>query len=173
MTLFATALAETTELSTTLEGLTTEEAAVAGVITGTVIGAVAILAIIWLILQIIADWKIFTKAGEAGWKSIIPFYNYYVEYKLCWNGLYGLIFGVLYIVVNLITRQNATDLPTWQTILLFAGLVVMAVLHWIESQKLAKAFGKGFGYGLCLFFLGSIARLALGFGKARYVGKSL
>lgn len=27
------------------------------------------------ILLIVAQWKIFTKAGEKGWKSIIPIYN--------------------------------------------------------------------------------------------------
>ncbi|MCD8169035.1 MAG: DUF5684 domain-containing protein, partial [Clostridiales bacterium] len=25
------------------------------------------------------------KAGEAGWKSLIPFYNSYILYKLTWN----------------------------------------------------------------------------------------
>lgn len=172
MTLFGTALAETTELTNALEGLTKEEAAAAGVITGAVVGVMAVLAIAWIILQIIADWKIFTKAGEAGWKSIIPFYNYVVEYRLCWDAIPGAVFAVLYLAVNLISRGNTANLPTWQTILLFAALVVMAVLHWIESGKLAKAFGKGLGYTLCLFFCGPIARLALGFGKARFVGKA-
>ena len=40
---------------------------------------------IWLliaIVAIIAYWKIFTKAGEAGWKSIIPFYNVYTLLKI-------------------------------------------------------------------------------------------
>jgi hypothetical protein len=27
-------------------------------------------------------WKIFEKAGEAGWKSIIPIYNVYIMYKI-------------------------------------------------------------------------------------------
>ena len=49
----------------------------------------------------------------------------------------------------------------------------MAVLHCIESQKLSRAFGKGTGFGLCLFLFGPIARLVLGFGKARYVGRAL
>ena len=166
MTLFATALAEATELTTALEGLPAEEAAAA-------VGISAVLGIAWAILQIIADWRIFTKAGEAGWKSIIPIYNYYVEYGLCWNSLFGLVFGALYIAINWSTGGNAAGLPTWQSVLLFAGMVVMAVLHCIESQKLSKAFGKGTGFGVCLFLFGPIARLVLGFGKARYIGKAL
>ena len=34
--------------------------------------AYALFAFIFYILQVIAYWKIFTKAGEEGWKSIIP-----------------------------------------------------------------------------------------------------
>jgi hypothetical protein len=41
-----------------------------------------IIAIVWGILAIVAMWKIFTKAGEAGWKSIIPIYNVYIMYKI-------------------------------------------------------------------------------------------
>ena len=172
MTLFTTALAEATELTTALEGLTTEEAAAAGAIAGTAFGVTAVLGIVWLVLQIIADWRIFTKAGEAGWKSIIPIYNYYVEYRLCWKSVFGLVFGVLYFIINLNSEVKAASLPTWQSVLLFVIIIVMAVLHAIESQKLSKAFGKGTGFGLCLFFFGPIARLVLGFGKARYVGKA-
>jgi len=85
----------------------------------------------------------------------------------------GLVYGALYIAINWTTRGNAAGLPTWQSVLLFAGMVVMAVLHCIESQKLSKAFGKGTGFGVCLFLFGPIARLVLGFGNARYIGKAL
>ena len=51
-------------------------------------------------------------------------------------------------------------------------VVVMRVPHIIQSLKLAKAFGKGTGFGVCLILFGPIARLVLGFGSARYVGNS-
>ena len=41
-----------------------------------------VVSIIWCVLIIIAMWKIFEKAGEAGWKSIIPIYNVYIMYKI-------------------------------------------------------------------------------------------
>lgn len=37
------------------------------------------------ILVIVAMWKIFQKAGEPGWKAIIPFYNSYTMYKIVWD----------------------------------------------------------------------------------------
>ena len=41
-----------------------------------------VVAIIIAILQIVAMWKIFTKAGEKGWKSIIPIYNIVILFKI-------------------------------------------------------------------------------------------
>ena len=38
--------------------------------------------IIALVVAIVAYWKIFTKAGEAGWKSLIPIYNSVVLFKI-------------------------------------------------------------------------------------------
>ena len=36
-------------------------------------------------LTILANWLMFMKAGEAGWKSIIPVYNTYTAYKIAWT----------------------------------------------------------------------------------------
>ena len=36
------------------------------------------------ILFVIGMWKMFAKAGEPGWASIIPFYNLYVLFKITW-----------------------------------------------------------------------------------------
>lgn len=41
------------------------------------LGTIFILVIGWYILQVVAYWKIFEKAGEPGWKAIVPFYNTY------------------------------------------------------------------------------------------------
>ena len=47
-------------------------------ILGIILAGLAIygtLCLIWYIILAIANWRIFTKAGEAGWKSIIPILN--------------------------------------------------------------------------------------------------
>ena len=41
-----------------------------------------ILEIIFYILVIIGQWKMFEKAGESGWKALIPIYNLYILYKI-------------------------------------------------------------------------------------------
>lgn len=66
-------------------------------------------AIIAMIIIIISHWFIFKKAGEEGWKAIIPFYNSYTLCKIAigngWPFLIGLIpyvnivFGIYIIVM--------------------------------------------------------------------------
>lgn len=41
-----------------------------------------IVLLILLILLVVAYWKMFTKAGVAGWKSLIPLYNVYIAFKI-------------------------------------------------------------------------------------------
>ena len=38
--------------------------------------------LVLIILQIIANWVLFKKAGHAGWKSLIPFYSLYTKIKI-------------------------------------------------------------------------------------------
>lgn len=56
------------------------------------LGSILILVIGWYILQVVAYWQIFEKAGEPGWKAIIPCYNTYTQYNLpgtpTFTGLY-------------------------------------------------------------------------------------
>lgn len=103
-----------------------------------------IFSIIVAVIAIIAMWKVFTKAGEEGWKSIIPIYNMVVLFKIA--GLNPLMV-LLYLVP-------------------IANVVVMILLN----IKLAKAFGKGGGFAAGLIFLNTIFMLILGFGDAQYVG---
>lgn len=47
-----------------------------------------ILGIVWYLLVVIGAWKMFEKAGEAGWKAIIPIYNMYIVFKFAWQTMY-------------------------------------------------------------------------------------
>ncbi len=168
--LFATAMAEeATGLSQALEGVTAEQAMVAGSIIGAMLGVFLVLGIVYFILRVIADWKIFTKAGVAGWKSLIPFLCDYEEYKLCWKGSLGLVAAVCLAFINYVTTRVKS--PNNGMVILMGVLAILGlVLSFIQSQRLSRAFGKGAGFGVGLFLLGPIFRLILGFGSARYVG---
>lgn len=107
--------------------------------------ASSIITLVICVAVIVANWKIFEKAGEAGWKSLIPFYNSYILYKIAMgNG--------------------------WFFLLVFIPVVGALIASVLISIKLAKAFGKGVGFMVGLFFLAPIFRLILGFGSADYQG---
>lgn len=105
---------------------------------------VNVVALIIVVLIIVAMWKIYEKAGEAGWKAIIPFYNSYVAYSIFWGN--GWLF-----LLTLIPVVN----------------VVMGILL---AHKMSKAFGHGIGFTLGLIVFPYIFRLILGFNSDEYLG---
>ena len=101
-------------------------------------------AIMWVLL-VVAQWKIFTKAGEDGWKSIIPIYNMYITFR--------------------IAGRNG-----WWLLALFVPLVNVFVLLMLGID-LAKHFGKSTAFGVVALWLFSVVGyLLLGYGDAEYVG---
>lgn len=97
------------------------------------------------VFLIYSIWRVFTKANQPGWACLIPFYNFYIMLKIA-------------------------NKPGWWLILMFIPFVnfVIAIL---ASIGLAKAFGKGEGFGLGLAFLGFIFFPILAFGDAEYQGQ--
>ena len=64
------------------------------------LGLVAIILIVLaflgpIILKIVAKWRIFEKAGEYGWASLIPFYNNYIFHEITWEN--GWLFLTSYV----------------------------------------------------------------------------
>lgn len=122
----------------------------------------------WMVLNIIADWLLFKKALKPGWHSLIPFLNTYDEYDICWSGNMGILYLLLFLGIQMVPQD------TESTMLVFlAGIasLVMLVLHFRESIKLAKSFGKGTGYGIFLFFFDRVGRIILGLGDSKYIGR--
>jgi hypothetical protein len=101
-----------------------------------------VVSLAWLVLILVAGWKMYVKAGQAGWVSIIPFLN---------------VFGLLKIVHK----------PLWWFLLLLIPFVNLVVVI-IVMSNLSKAFGRGLGTTLLLIFLTPIGYLLLGFGSDRY-----
>ena len=68
-----------------------------------------------LVLYILAYWMIFRKAGEAGWKALIPFYGTYIEYKLFWNNrmfVLWLIMALIAASLRFVVRSRRHGGPT-------------------------------------------------------------
>lgn len=125
--------------------------------------------VVWHILQAVADWKIFSKAGRPGILAFIPIVNIYVEYGICWSNFMGLIYLVCVGITSYVSgvQEPSSTLTTVSGVASVAALV----LHIVQSIKLAKSFGKGVGYGILLILFGPLARLFLGLGDSRYIGR--
>lgn len=155
-------------------------AAAGGIIGG--MFAVFMLAVIAVyILLIIAEWKIFTKAGEKGWKSLIPIYNMVVFFRIIgispWWVLVLFVLSFLPSLTGAITT-NGTDVTiasgnVFGTISLVVYIFVFIFIGIWSSYRLAKAFGKGIGYTIGLILLPEVFYLILGFGKAKYDKKAV
>jgi hypothetical protein len=97
------------------------------------------------LFYVYVGWRIFEKAGHAGWKSIVPVYNVIVLLDIVGRPLW-------WIVLTLIPVVN---------------VVILAVLY----VDLAKSFGKSTGFGIGLLLLGFIFAPMLAF-NAEYRGPS-
>ena len=94
------------------------------------------------VVQVAGVWKIFTKAGHAGWKAIIPIYNFYIMLQIGEN-------------------------QWWCLLLLVIPFLNLYAVYKIHSG-VARAFGRGIGFGLGLTFLGILFYPLVGFGDYQY-----
>jgi len=104
--------------------------------------AVAVATLALALLVVVSTWKVFEKAGEPGWASLIPIYNVYVMLKIGNN-------------------------PGWYLVLLLVPVVNLFVTGKLFVD-LARSFGKGIGWGLGLWILPFVFFPMLGFGGANY-----
>ncbi len=96
-----------------------------------------------VIIMIAAMWRVFEKAGEAGWKSIVPFYN-------------------LYVLILIAGKPG-----WWFLIIAFVPLIGL-IFYLLVCLSLAQKFDKGPIYGVLLCFFGFIMFPLLAFDNSSY-----
>jgi hypothetical protein len=105
--------------------------------------------VVWMAVVVVfiaAYWRIFAKAGRPGWASLIPIYN-------------------------VVTLLHITGRSGWWTLGMFVPLLNVFVLIRLVFE-LARAFGRGIGFGVGLLLLSPIFVPVLGFGGSQYVGRN-
>lgn len=94
------------------------------------------------VASVIAVWKVFEKAGQAGWKAIIPIYN-------------------------TVTMCRIAGLSGWFVLLVFIpyiGLIPGIYLLY----RVSRSFGHGAGMAILMLLV--IGTFILAFGDSRYIG---
>jgi hypothetical protein len=107
-----------------------------------IIGGLFYVAII--VLMIVSMWKVFEKAGEPGWASIIPIYN-------------------------LITLLKIVGKPWWWLFLMCIPFLNIIWVIW-SFNLLSKSFGQSEGFTVGLVLLGIVFFPILAFGDYTYQG---
>jgi Family of unknown function (DUF5684) len=113
---------------------------------GTGAAIVGLIELVFVVATVAGLWKVFAKAGQPGWASIIPIYN---------------------AVVMLQIAQK----PIWW-IILFLIPIVNVVIAILVAVEIAKRFNQGAGFGVGMAFLPFIFYPMLGFGSAAYQGSA-
>jgi uncharacterized ion transporter superfamily protein YfcC len=105
-------------------------------------GFAILIYVLLALLIVVANWKIYQKAGRKGWESIVPVYNYIVLFEI-------------------------VKLPVWQAILLFIPFVNIYIVVKL-TMKLSEVFGKSQGFALGLFFFPIVFYPMLAFDDSKY-----
>lgn len=101
--------------------------------------------LIWTLvclLMLVSMWKIFVKAGKAGWLALVP-------------------------ICNIVTMLEIAGMPTWYIFLMFIPIVNL-IIGLMMLVNLAKAFNKSTGFLLGMVLLPVIFYPVLAFDKSKY-----
>lgn len=143
------AFAQTYTYTTTTT--TSEDGALFGALFG---GFFLLIYLALIAVMIVSMWKIFVKAGQEGWKAIIPVYNTWVLAEISgrpgWWALVGL--GAIIPILGI-----------------FASIAAF-VLYILIAIDLAKSFGKEPVWAALLILLPVVGFPMLAFGDAKYKG---
>ena len=155
--------------------LTQNEALAAGGIIGGLLATTGIFILALYILLIVAWWKIFVKAGEAGWKSIIPIYNIYIYCRIIGINFWIYAFAIPIVLSVLFTiatgnSADASSLTTFGVIMTVIYVAYYVFLDIYTAIKLGDAFKKGAGFKVGLVLLPNLFLLILAFGLSKYHG---
>ena len=118
---------------------------------------VYIIAIAAAVVELIALYKVFKKAGRKGYEALIPGHSLFVEFEMAginpiW--ILGVVFGGVVCIIPFL-----------------GALVYLAFVIFVEiwlGIRLAKTFGKGTGFGVLIALVPVVGLSILAFGNAKY-----
>jgi hypothetical protein len=120
--------------------------------TGVLLLVYGIMFLVFGLPTLVGMWKIFQKAGRPGWAAIVPFYNIWTLLKIIGRPAWWMVLWVLSFIPLI-------------------GLVPALVATIVNSNDLAKSFGKDVGWTVLLILVPFVAYPILGFSKdIKYVG---
>lgn len=112
-------------------------------IIGAIIGLLVQILLLFVLLIYEALWKIYKKAGKAGWASLVPIYS-------------------IIVLLDIVKK------PSWWLLLLLIPIVNIIFAIWM-TNLLSKRFGKNESFTLGLIFLPFVFYPLLGLSKTQFI----
>ena len=137
---------------------------------GAIIGTFVSLSLVFYVLLVVAGWQILKKAGQPGWKILIPIYNMYMLYKIV--GMKNWFWAIVVTSVVSGILQAVAFNSSWAVVpsvlvTAFLGIYVF-IAQIMYAYRTSKVFGHGLGFTLGLLFLPNLFWLIIAFGSSKY-----
>lgn len=134
-----------------------DEAALTGIIAGLGIFLVVLvlLAIAYAVFAIIGNWKLFVKAGQPGWKSIIPFYSTYTLCEMVGLNWYWFLLALAPTIISVLGIDSLT----------FVGSIATVFANVMICYNMAKKLHKDTGWIVLAVIFNGFVLPIMGYSK--------
>jgi len=130
--------------------------------------------ITWIIIGLVyalfiaAEWRILTKAGEKGWKALIPIYNIYVSHHIVGMSHIWFVLEICTWIIEAIF-ESVRAIPGWAVIAFGIPTVIITILsELIHIIKLCDCFGKGTLFKIGMILVPNLFTLIIAFDDSKY-----
>lgn len=119
-------------------------------------------------LLVVAEWRILEKAGEQGWKALIPFYNIFVSHHIIGMSHIWFILDILFWLGEVATEM--VDNVPWliDDSFLIAAAVFTIISEVVHVNKLCNCFRKGTAFKIGMILLPPLFTMIIAFSDAKY-----
>jgi len=109
----------------------------------------------FIVVAVIANWKMYKKAGKKGWECIVPIYSYWVLTEIAGLNWWWFLLAISDSIVEIIGLEDVSSIMN--LVSLFASFNIY--------YNIAKRFGKSNGTSVCAGIFSGIFVLIFGFSK--------
>lgn len=120
------------------------------------------------IFTAVVEWRLLTKAGEKGWKSLIPFYNVYISHEIA--GMHHLWFiAEMFVWTAEVLLEALPGIPHWiENPATAVTLLFTIISESIHLCLLSDRFGKGTSFKAGIILLPLVFSAYLAFSSLPY-----